>query len=141
MPSARHSEASCQPFVLRRSKRVRSSRPRRQDLRGGRILHLDQRASGVHSGAGSEHRGEGGGFLRADAAIRLQRDSDLLPAGSLLHLPQPADSTSPPSQDRCRLTPRGTQTTQTTNVAYRNRSCSSRSSGLVTRGGFLKPLM
>ena len=54
-------------------------------------------------GAGSEHRREGGGFLRADAAIRLQWDSDVFPPGSLLHLPKPTDSASTPSQDRCRL--------------------------------------
>lgn len=60
------------------------------------------------AGAGPEHRGEGGGFLRADVAIRLQRDSDLLPPGSFLHLPQPADPTSAPSQDRCSLNPHTT---------------------------------
>lgn len=37
-------------FLHHRSKRVWSGRSRRQDLRGWRLLHLDQRASGVHSG-------------------------------------------------------------------------------------------
>lgn len=54
-------------------------------------------------GAGSKHRGEGGGFLRANTAIRLQWDSNLLPPCSLLHLPKPTDSSSTPPQDRCRL--------------------------------------
>lgn len=40
----------CVVSVLPRSKWVRSSRPRWQDLCGWRILHLDQRASGMHSG-------------------------------------------------------------------------------------------
>lgn len=55
------------------------------------------------AGAGSERRREGGGFLRANAAFRFKRDRHLFPPGSALHLPEPADSTSPPPQDRCCL--------------------------------------
>lgn len=60
-------------------------------------------AAFLRAGAGSERRGEGGGFLRADSAVRLQRDRDVLPARAVLHLPQPTDSPGPPPQDRRRL--------------------------------------
>lgn len=48
-------------FLHHRSKRVWSRRSRRQDLRGWRLLHLDQRASGLHSGEP---------FRRVEAAVR-----------------------------------------------------------------------
>lgn len=54
-------------------------------------------------GAGSQHGGKGGGFLRANVAVCLQWDSSLFPSCSLLHLPKPTNSTSTPSQDRCCL--------------------------------------
>ena len=57
----------------------------------------------LFTGAGSEHRREGGGFLRSDIAIRLQRDSNLFPPCSLLHLPKPTDTPSTSPQDRCCL--------------------------------------
>lgn len=57
----------------------------------------------LSSGAGSECRGEGGGFLRADAAVCVQWDSRVFPPRSALHLPKPADFASAPSQDRSRL--------------------------------------
>lgn len=55
------------------------------------------------AGAGSERRGEGGGVLRAHAAVRLQRHRHVFPARAILHLPQPADSPGAPPQDRRRL--------------------------------------
>lgn len=61
-------------------------------------------------GAGSEHRGEGGGLLRAYPAICLQWDSNVFPPSSLLHLPKPTDSPSSPPQDRCCLNLRRTKT-------------------------------
>lgn len=57
----------------------------------------------LSSGAGSEYRGEGGGFLWANAAVCIQWDSHMFPPCSLLHLPKPADFTSAPSQDRSHL--------------------------------------
>lgn len=57
----------------------------------------------LYVGAGLEHRGEGGGFLRANAAICVQWDRYMFSTCSLLHLPQPTDSASSPSQDRCCL--------------------------------------
>lgn len=63
----------------------------------------------LSSGAGSEYRGEGGSFLRANAAICVQWDSHMFPPRSILHLPKPADFTSAPSQDRSRLIHRRTR--------------------------------
>lgn len=57
----------------------------------------------LSSGAGSEYRWEGGGFLRTNTPVCLQRDSHIFPPRSLLHLPKPADFTSAPSQDRRHL--------------------------------------
>lgn len=57
----------------------------------------------LSSGAGSEYRGQGGGFLRANAAVCVQRDRHVFPPRPLLHLPEPADFTSAPPQDRSRL--------------------------------------
>lgn len=61
-------------FVQHRSERVWSRRSRRQDLRGWRLLHLDQRASGVHSGEP---------FRPGEAAVRQKigyfLDKSLLP--------------------------------------------------------------
>lgn len=96
----------CAPYIrTRRRHRLGRNQPfvRLLGLCRISLARTVAEAAFLRAGAGSERRGEGGGFLRADAAVRLQRDRDVLPARAVLHLPQPTDPPGPPPQDRRRL--------------------------------------
>lgn len=56
------------------------------------------------AGSRRKHQRERGGFLRADAAVCIERGINMFPARPVLHLPQPPDFTSATSQDRSSLT-------------------------------------